>query len=141
MRKSIQLDKTIGGIRFAATVPIAGTKVPSAEARYLIAFEREIARTLCARGKPTADGFKFLRERSRIKAGELADLIDVKPETISRWENEHNAVPGAAWELIVILAAERLAGQTLMLDQLRERRRSREHSSDVQHIDVLKLAS
>lgn len=141
MSKSIQLEKTIGGIRFEATVPVADTKVPSAEARHLIAFEREIARTLCARGKPTADGFKFLRERSRIKASEFAELVNVKPETISRWENEHNAVPGAAWELIVILASERLAGQTSTLDALRERQKSRTDSPEVQNVDVLRLAS
>src|SRR5512145_1664652 len=103
MRKTIKLEKTVGGIRFVAKVPAASTKVASAEARHLIAFEREIARTLCARGKPTADGFKFLRERARIKSGELAELVGVKPETVSRWENEHNSVPGAAWELVVIL--------------------------------------
>ncbi|MGH7270039.1 MAG: hypothetical protein ACREJ3_06370, partial [Polyangiaceae bacterium] len=127
--EKVRLEKRIGGLHFVIELPRTATKTEAVEARHLAVMERFIMSKLCECGKPSKDGFKFLRTRSRIKAVDLARLIDVTPETISRWEREDdkNEVPGSAWELVVTVAEEYLKGKTDTLDRLRQRHERREH--------------
>jgi DNA-binding transcriptional regulator YiaG len=126
MERRVKLEKRIGGLDFVIELPRSDTKAEAVQGRYLIAMDRFIMGKLCEYGKPSPDGFQFLRTRSQFKAADLARLIDVAPETISRWENGKNEVPGSAWELLVTLAEEYLHGRTNTRDRLRERHERRE---------------
>lgn len=57
----------------------------------------EIACAVAMRGAPAGDGFRFMRHVMRLRAGELAALLTVTPETVSRWENGQRAVDPIAW--------------------------------------------
>ena len=94
--------------------------------RDLVDFERNVVKVLCRYGKPSGDGFFFLRSRSRLKALDLARLLSTTPETISRWEHGKHEVPATAWELMVSIAKEHLARDTTTLDELERRQRQRE---------------
>lgn len=49
-------------------------------------FEREIAQHL-ARDRASADAFRFIRKANGLPAKTVAELFDVTPETVSRWES------------------------------------------------------
>jgi len=53
--------------------------------------------------KLTGDEVRFLRNTVRLKAKEIAELVQVTPETVSRWEHGKEQV-GAPYEKILRLA-------------------------------------
>ena len=53
--------------------------------------DNEIAMKLVEQGITTAREFRFVRKAAGLEAIDVANLLDVKPETISRWES--GAVP------------------------------------------------
>ncbi len=67
------------------------------EAKDLIAAEDAVTRDLMARGIRDSAVFKYLRKAVGLKATELADLLGVTAETVSRWENGHNEADRAVW--------------------------------------------
>ena len=58
--------------------------------------EREIAAALVARGVRTAAEFKFVRKMAGFRANEIAELLGVRPETVSRWERGEAEIPRSA---------------------------------------------
>ena len=58
--------------------------------------ERQAASALAARGVRTGKEFKFVRKVAGLQANELAMLIDVRPETVSRWERDEIEIPRLA---------------------------------------------
>jgi putative zinc finger/helix-turn-helix YgiT family protein len=58
--------------------------------------ERDVATAIVARGVRTADEFKFVRKVAGFRANELAELLDVRAETISRWERAEAEIPRSA---------------------------------------------
>jgi DNA-binding transcriptional regulator YiaG len=51
-----------------------------------LAFEKALVAEL-ARGEVGPEGSRFLRRAAGLQASRLAELFDVTPGTISRWEN------------------------------------------------------
>jgi len=58
--------------------------------------EREIATGLVARGVRTAAEFRFVRKMAGFRANEIAELLGVRPETVSRWERGEAEIPRSA---------------------------------------------
>lgn len=56
----------------------------------------EVARGIVARGIRTGEEFKWVRKAAGYRAADIAELLDVRPETISRWERGEAAIPRAA---------------------------------------------
>ena len=56
-----------------------------------------IAAELAQTGPANADTFRFMRRAVRIKSADLAELLGVSVETLSRWENGHREPDRAAW--------------------------------------------
>jgi transcriptional regulator with XRE-family HTH domain len=54
-----------------------------------------------------------------MRAADLAELLDVTPETVSRWETGKLDVAHAAWATLADVVIERTEGRTRMLDRLR----------------------
>jgi len=58
--------------------------------------ERAIAKDLAARGVRTGDEFKLVRKVAGLRAVDVAAMLNVTPETVSRWERGTVEVPRAA---------------------------------------------
>ncbi len=56
----------------------------------------EVARGIAQRGIRSAEEFKFVRKATGYRAADAAELLDVRPETISRWERGEADIPRAA---------------------------------------------
>ena len=136
----VKLSKKVGGFVFDVTLPRASAEGEAVEIRHLVAMEREIMAVLCAYGKPTPDGFQFLRSRMRFKANQLAELFGVAPETVSRWENDKSDIPLSTWELLVLLAEEHLKGKHETLTHLREKQAQRLDPTPVAHLPNMSVA-
>jgi putative zinc finger/helix-turn-helix YgiT family protein len=85
----------------------------------LEAFEVEAAAEFARHGEHSAEAFKFMRRILGLKAVELGELLDVTPETISRWENEKQAVERRAAALLCAMVLDKVEGRTSTLDRLR----------------------
>jgi DNA-binding transcriptional regulator YiaG len=56
----------------------------------------ELAAALVARGIRTGPEFELVRKLAGLHATEVADILGVRPETISRWEHGEVELPRAA---------------------------------------------
>ena len=57
--------------------------------------ERIVAAALVVRGIRTGRDFQYVRKIAGLRANELATLLGVRPETVSRWEREEVEIPRA----------------------------------------------
>jgi putative zinc finger/helix-turn-helix YgiT family protein len=113
---------TVGGRTFTTDVPALRCDAcgktyldgPSLEA-----FELAVARELATLGPATWETFRFMRKTLGMRAADLAELLDVTPETVSRWETGKLDVARAAWSTLADVVVERAEGRTRMLDRLR----------------------
>ncbi len=71
-----------------------------------------------ARGLRDGGTFKFIRKALGLRAADLAKLLDVSAETISRWENSHRAAERSVWNTLADLVSDRLQGTKTTLDRL-----------------------
>jgi putative zinc finger/helix-turn-helix YgiT family protein len=58
--------------------------------------ERDVARALVGRGIRAGNELRFVRKMAGLKAAELAAILDVRPETVSRWERGEVQIPRMA---------------------------------------------
>jgi DNA-binding transcriptional regulator YiaG len=58
--------------------------------------EHEAAKAIVGRGIRTGSEFKFVRKMTGRTAVELASILDVEPDTVSRWERNAVKFPRAA---------------------------------------------
>lgn len=85
----------------------------------LEAFDLEVAEELARHGEVSAEAFSFMRRTLGMKAADLAELLDVTPGTVSRWENGHEPIERRAAALLCALVLDRVEGRTGTLDRLR----------------------
>lgn len=88
--------------------------------------EQRVAAELVRVGASSGQAFKFMRKAVGLKAAELADLLGVSAETISRWENEapdrgdtRRAPDRAAVAVLGAIVLEHMKDSTETLDRLR----------------------
>ena len=60
-------------------------------------FERAVARELAQRGPATGETFRFMRKALGLRAADLAEMLDVTPETLSRWETGKLPMGRTSW--------------------------------------------
>ncbi len=80
-------------------------------------FDLAVAEIL-AEAAPTGDAFRFLRKVVGLRARDLARMLGLTGDTISRWENGKYAIDRAAFFVLGQIVRERRAGGTAMLDLL-----------------------
>ncbi len=80
-------------------------------------FESLVARSLIELGERTGDAFRYVRKVHGLSAVALAELLDVTPSTLSRWE--HGEPDANAFALLGGLFTDKLAGRTDTADHLR----------------------
>ncbi len=74
----------------------------------------ELARS----GTVGPQAFRWLRNAARLPLVRLAELLDVTPGTVSRWENGKQLLDRRAVALVSALALEAQGGRAVALDLL-----------------------
>lgn len=92
------------------------------QADILARFELTVATLLAKTGVASCEAIRFMRKAIQMRAAELADLLDVTPETVSRWETGKLPVERRALALLGSLVIDKFEGHTSTLDRLRELR-------------------
>lgn len=121
-RGTVVQELDAAGVQFAASVPalVCGRCGESyVEAKDLSRLELTAARWLADMGQRRPDVFRFMRKALGFRGVDLAALLDVTPETISRWENGALPVERRAFALLGDLVAERLEGREATMARLR----------------------
>ena len=92
-----------------------------------LAFERALVAEL-ARGEVGPQAFRFLRRAAGLQGSRLAELLDVTPGTVSRWENGRKPLERRAVALVAALALEAQGDRAAtrdLLERLATRRKPR----------------
>jgi DNA-binding transcriptional regulator YiaG len=76
----------------------------------LVRFEHAVARRFLKEARPSGPGLAFARETARLQSQELARLLGVAPNSVSRWEHGRNPIDRATWATVLQLAREQLDG-------------------------------
>lgn len=80
-------------------------------------FELAVAERLASLGIRTGASFKFMRKALGLRAIDLAELLNVAPETVSRWETGD---PEAhVFALVGSMVADRIEGRDATVKRLR----------------------
>ena len=74
-------------------------------------FEQNVADKIIRSGMRTGSSFRFLRKTIGLSAVELARIIGVRPESISRWESGRRVVDRGAFFELESLVAESASGE------------------------------
>lgn len=82
-------------------------------------FELRVAVELARAGEGTEEAMRFMRKAVGLRAAEFAHLVDVTPETVSRWENGRQSMDHRALAVLASVVIDRFEGRTTMLDTLR----------------------
>ncbi len=86
--------------------------------RDLAAFERAVAGHLAEHGPASGEAFRFMRKALAMRAIDLAPLLGVSPETISRWETGERPVDRSGWIVLGRLVLDELAGTDVTRRQI-----------------------
>jgi predicted transcriptional regulator len=80
--------------------------------------ELEVACELARTGPSDGESFRFMRKALAMRATDIASLIAVSPETISRWENGQRTVDRIAWITVGTMVLEKAKRATSTLERL-----------------------
>jgi putative zinc finger/helix-turn-helix YgiT family protein len=113
-------ERTFGEESFSAEIPCwrcsnCGEEIFDAEDRQRWG---DALAAVLAQGRPTGQKFRFLRKHMELPAKELAALLAVTPETVSRWEGGKHEIPLAVWALLGVLVREHRRGEKTTLEDL-----------------------
>jgi putative zinc finger/helix-turn-helix YgiT family protein len=88
-------------------------------------FELRVAAELARAGEATGEVVRFMRKAVGLRALDLAELLAVTPETVSRWETGKQPMEHRAMGLLGALVIDRCDGRTSIFDNLRALRSPR----------------
>ena len=119
---AIRSEHKVGGFTLAGDV--SGFECTKCGAKYLSGpslgrFELEAAARVAALGARDGASMRFIRKALGLKASELAELLGVAAETVSRWENDSLPIEPRWFALLAALADDRLAGRERVTAALR----------------------
>lgn len=126
--------RTVAGVEFAAEVDAlecakCGEVYVSDTA--LEQMELAIAAELGKLGRLVGEAFKYMRKSIGLRGIDLAELLDVTGETVSRWERDVVPIDHAAFAVLGALVSEKRLGRTEMRDRLQAARDAKVPSKPV----------
>jgi DNA-binding transcriptional regulator YiaG len=118
-------SRRAAGRTFSVEVPLhkAPDGVVEVHAGDALRAELEIAAQMALEGPIHGETFTFMRRSLGMYAKTLAELLDVRAESVSRWERGERAMDRAAWLLLADVVLER-AGKGMPILELMERHRA-----------------
>ena len=112
------ITRNVAGRTYSVPVPFVETEDGfTCSLEHAQAAELSIAAAI-AEGPPSADGFAFIRKALGFTAARLGELLGVRAETISRWENDASSFDRATWFALGDLALERVGQKANSLARL-----------------------
>lgn len=126
-KKTTTERRKVAGQTFTAELPAEGCKACSetyVDASALEAYELAIARALATSGANSGEAFRFQRKALGLRASDLAELLGVAAETMSRWETGQREVNRGALVTLGSLVLDRCEGRATTLDRLRTLRQA-----------------
>ena len=82
-------------------------------------FDALVAAKLAEAGMTEPEALKFMRKVTGLQGKEFAELLAVRPETVSRWEQGKRPIDRATYAIIRQLVYEHARGLTVTRDYLR----------------------
>lgn len=124
----------IGETTYYTSVPMQ--ECPSCGEGYvdgpaLKAAELTVAAEVARRGPAAGTSFRFMRKVLGIRGNEIAELLGVRPETISRWEKGRGEVDRSAWAVLSSIVLEERDGRRTLRERLETLRRPARGAKDV----------
>jgi DNA-binding transcriptional regulator YiaG len=121
MYKTATISRKIAGRTVAVTVPTEQDP-ETGEATITLENARRaevaVAAALAAEGPVVGETFAWMRRALGLQTKHLAVLFDMRPETISRWENSVSPVDRAAWFALSALVLERAGKEPATLERM-----------------------
>lgn len=117
-RAVVSLRHVVANRTFSADAigrPCSGCGVDGVDEEVRRKFALLVAAQLSA---PNGPSVKFIREALRLRATDVAALLDVSLETLSRWENDRSPIPRAAHLVLVAMVHDVLDGRSQTVDML-----------------------
>jgi hypothetical protein len=102
-------ERTYSGEVDASKCVKCGTMFVPASA--LVAFERSVGAHIAEHGPIAGAELAFLRTLLTVRATELAELLSVRAEHVSRWENDRVPIDRNAWMVVGDLVRDVIAGR------------------------------
>ena len=131
-----EVTRHVGAYVFTAKLPARVCRCGEAlfADRDVGAFDDRVAWMLAEAGITTPEVLRFLRKAIGLQAQELAALLGVRPETVSRWEKGRGKIDRAAYAVLrQLLFDERKGGtSTSMAENLRSLLKPKRLPSKVQ---------
>jgi len=120
------LERKVASRTFKAAIPAIKCAACGEETYAgpdLESFDLAVAGEFANHGVAEAAAFAFMRRALGMKALELAELLDVAPETVSRWEHDKLPLERGPVALLTAMVLDRLEGRTTTLERLRALRK------------------
>jgi putative zinc finger/helix-turn-helix YgiT family protein len=125
MRPStVEIRREVGARVFVAAVDgrkCAACGEASFKGTDLARFEGAVAASLARSGEASGEAFRWMRKALDLRAVDVAALLGVTPETISRWETGRVAIDRSALALLALLVLDHERGSAATIDALRAR--------------------
>jgi len=139
-RKRIERTRHVAGHAFTARLP-AQVCTSCGETYFadedVAAFDLQVAARLAESGITDAEALKFMRKVTGLNGKEFAELLEVRPETVSRWEQAKRPIDRSTYAIIRQLVFDRLHGTTATADWLRSLRKPKRLPKNVKlHLDA-----
>lgn len=115
MSEKMTLTRKVSGRVFTVELPAEREEETGQLAVHIDvaqAGELAIAAALALEGPADGASFRFMRTTLGLRATELAGWLDVRAETLSRWETAERDVDRTAWLALGTLVLERLGRAT-----------------------------
>lgn len=138
IRRNEREERSVAGYAFVADMPAyVCERCDETVFDYdvLHAFNLAIAGKLAELGASSNEAFKFMRTAIGMRAADLAALLDVAPETVSRWETGQRSVDRGALMVLGAIVLDQIEGKTKTLDRLQALREPAKSTAEVR-IDV-----
>lgn len=116
-----EATRTVDGVLYTARV--AADRCGACRSVYfhgpgLESFEQAIAVRIARQGPMGPEGLVFMREQLGMMGKELANVLDVTPMHLSRWENGRRSLDRAAWLLVGQMVLDRFGGVQPLLERM-----------------------
>ena len=112
----------VGDVRFRAELPASVCEHCAedyVDAEQLGRFELLAAQRLAEAGTRSPEVFRFLRKVLGLRAADVATVIGVRPETVSRYENGSLDIDPHRWAILCTVVIDKAAGRDDALQRFR----------------------